>query len=246
MEEYQIIMKKILFAIAALVFAAPAFAQENAAPEMTEAQKTMYFLGMALYSQVQSFEFTADEQEYITKGFADAVRHQTVQIDPAKYNQEVQKTLEAKYQAKVDAVKKAGKDFVAKEMKDNKKKKPQQLKSGVVYIETAKGKGKSPKAEDIVKVHYHGTFADGKVFDSSVDRGQPAEFPLNGVIPCWTEGVQKMKVGGKAILLCPAETAYGDRQVGPIPGGSTLKFEVELLEIVVPPAEDTEKAPEAK
>jgi FKBP-type peptidyl-prolyl cis-trans isomerase FkpA len=83
-----------------------------------------------------------------------------------------------------------------------------------------------------VKVHYRGTLTDGTEFDSSIARGQPAEFPLNGVIPCWTEGVQRMKVGGKARLVCPANIAYGDQgRPGTIPGGATLLFDVELLEI---------------
>lgn len=232
-------MKKTLLALVAIAIASPVFAQEAAKTEMTEEQKSMYFLGGALYSQVQSFEFTAEEQEYITKGFNDAVKHESVKLDAAKYNAEVQKVLEAKYKVKVDAVKKEGQAFIARETKANKKLKPQTLKSGVVFIQTKKGSGKSPKETDVVRVHYHGTFSDGKVFDSSVERKQPAEFPLNGVVPCWTEAVQKMKVGGKAILLCPSETAYGDRQVGPIPGGSTLKFEVELLDIVPPAPEET-------
>ncbi|HAH30910.1 MAG TPA: peptidylprolyl isomerase, partial [Elusimicrobia bacterium] len=83
-----------------------------------------------------------------------------------------------------------------------------------IYIPETEGSGVIPKATDMVKVHYHGTFPDGKVFDSSVDRGTPAEFPLNGVIACWTEGVQKMKVGGKAKLVCPSDTAYGDQGAG--------------------------------
>jgi FKBP-type peptidyl-prolyl cis-trans isomerase len=82
-------------------------------------------------------------------------------------------------------------------------------------------------------VHYHGTLTNGKVFDSSVERKEPATFPLNGVIPCWTEGVQKMKVGGKSKLVCPSELAYGERGAPPDIGpGATLVFDVELLEIV--------------
>ena len=94
------------------------------------------------------------------------------------------------------------------------------------------GSGAQPRATDVVSVHYHGTLEDGSVFDSSVDRGQPAAFPLNRVIPCWTEGVQLIKVGGKARLVCPAEIAYGARGSPPtIPPDATLVFEVELLEI---------------
>ena len=103
--------------------------------------------------------------------------------------------------------------------------------SGLVYRTLKPGDGPSPSATDTVNVHYHGTFPDGKVFDSSRDRGEPIEFPLKGVIPCWTEGVQKMKVGETARLVCPSDIAYGDAGRPGIPGGSTLVFEVELLGI---------------
>ncbi|AGH84300.1 FKBP-type peptidyl-prolyl cis-trans isomerase [Ralstonia pseudosolanacearum] len=106
------------------------------------------------------------------------------------------------------------------------------LPSGVTIQHVAKGSGPSPKATDTVKVHYRGTLADGTEFDSSYKRGQPIAFPLNRVIPCWTEGVQKMQVGGKAKLMCPPTTAYGARGVpGTIPPNATLNFEVELLGI---------------
>ena len=105
--------------------------------------------------------------------------------------------------------------------------------SGLVYKSLKDGTGPSPAATDVVKVHYRGTLQDGKEFDSSHKRGQPAEFPLNRVIKCWTEGVQKMKVGGKAQLTCPPGIAYGERGTpgGPIPPNATLNFEVELLGI---------------
>ena len=103
-------------------------------------------------------------------------------------------------------------------------------KSGLVYRSLKDGTGSSPAAIDRVKVHYRGTFPDGKEFDSSYKRNEPTEFPLNGVIPCWTEGVQLMKPGGKAKLTCPAAIAYGQRGAGRvIPPNATLVFEVELL-----------------
>ncbi len=105
--------------------------------------------------------------------------------------------------------------------------------SGLVFRPLKEGRGPSPQATDTVRVHYRGTLPDGKEFDSSYSRGQPAEFPLNRVIKCWTEGVQKLKVGGKAKLTCPPAIAYGERGAGGvIPPNATLLFEVELLGIV--------------
>ncbi|MBT0651672.1 FKBP-type peptidyl-prolyl cis-trans isomerase [Geomobilimonas luticola] len=104
--------------------------------------------------------------------------------------------------------------------------------SGMVYVSIKDGKGKSPKATDTVEVNYRGTLTNGKEFDSSYKRNQSISFPLSGVIPCWTEGVQKMKVGGKAKLVCPPELAYGARGAGSaVPPNATLIFEVELLAI---------------
>jgi FKBP-type peptidyl-prolyl cis-trans isomerase FkpA len=104
--------------------------------------------------------------------------------------------------------------------------------SGMVYRSLKDGTGASPSASDKVKVHYRGTLPDGKEFDSSYKRNEAIEFPLNRVIPCWTEGVQRMKVGGKAKLTCPPATAYGERGAGGvIPPNATLLFEVELLAI---------------
>lgn len=105
--------------------------------------------------------------------------------------------------------------------------------SGLRYLALQEGTGASPAATDTVRVHYRGTFLDGREFDSSYKRGQPTEFPLNRVIPCWTEGVQLMHVGGRARLTCPSNIAYGARGAGSvIPPNTTLQFEVELLAIV--------------
>ncbi len=104
--------------------------------------------------------------------------------------------------------------------------------SGLVFRSVKEGKGPGPQPTDTVRVHYRGSFPDGREFDSSYSRGQPATFPLNRVIKCWTEGVQRMKVGGQARLTCPAAIAYGDRGAGGvIPPNAVLQFEVELLGI---------------
>jgi FKBP-type peptidyl-prolyl cis-trans isomerase FkpA len=109
---------------------------------------------------------------------------------------------------------------------------PVTTKSGLVIQTLKEGSGTAPKATDTVKVHYRGTFIDGKEFDSSYKRGEPTEFPLNRVIPCWTEGVQLMKPGGKARLTCPPAIAYGERGAGGvIPPNSTLNFEIELVSV---------------
>jgi len=103
--------------------------------------------------------------------------------------------------------------------------------SGLIYREVRPGTGDSPKATDTVKVNYRGTLVNGTEFDSSYKRNEPAQFPLNGVVRCWTEGVQKMKIGGKSVLICPSDLAYGDQGRPGIPGGATLIFEIELLSI---------------
>ena len=104
--------------------------------------------------------------------------------------------------------------------------------SGLVYRELRAGDGASPSVRNTVKAHYHGTLADGTVFDSSVERGEPLALPLTRVIKCWQEGIPMMKVGGKAKLTCPSDIAYGNRGAGAIPPGATLTFEVELIEIL--------------
>ncbi len=122
-----------------------------------------------------------------------------------------------------------GKEFLAQNLQNDKD--VRQTASGLQYKEIVKGKGASPKATDEVLVHYTGKLLDGTVFDSSVERGEPISFPLNGVIAGWTEGLQLMKEGGKTIFYIPSDLAYGDGGNGPIPGGSTLIFEVELLKV---------------
>jgi len=219
-------MNKILLAVFACLIAGSALAADK---PMTEDQKTLYFLGQAVSSKIKQFEFSPDETKYIIQGFSEALSGEKSKADET-YGMKLNAYLAKKQEAVVAKQKDAAKPFLDKMAKE---KGAEKLQSGVIYIPVKQGTGPMPKASDMVKVHYHGTFPDGKVFDSSVDRGTPAEFPLGGVIPCWTEGVQKIKVGGKARLVCPSYTAYGDQGAGgAIPGGATLVFEVELLEIM--------------
>jgi len=213
--------------------AAAAPAAAKVATGMTEDQKTLYFLGKAVSQKIREYEFTKEEAKYIVQGFSESIAGQKSKVEDT-YGMKLQAYLVKKHDVIVAKQKEAAKPFLDKMAQE---KGAEKLPSGVIYIPVKEGTGANPKATDMVKVHYHGTFQNGKVFDSSVERGTPMEFPLNGVIPCWTEGVQKIKVGGKAKLVCPSDTAYGDQGAGgAIPGGATLLFDVELLEIMKEPA----------
>jgi FKBP-type peptidyl-prolyl cis-trans isomerase FkpA len=194
----------------------------------TDQDKTLYALGLAIGSNVKDFNLTPAELALVTAGISDAAQHKEAKVDLNTYGPKIQALAQERTAAATTAEKKASGAFLDKMSKEPGAVRSQ---SGVIYIPVTVGTGPSPKADSTVKVHYHGTLRDGSVFDSSVQRGEPISFPLNGVIPCWTEGVQKMKVGGKAKLVCPSDTAYGDRGQGPIPGGAALMFEVQLLAI---------------
>jgi FKBP-type peptidyl-prolyl cis-trans isomerase FkpA len=195
----------------------------------TEEDKTLYALGSALGRNLASFDLSEAELEKVKVGLADAALHKEPKLEASTYFPKIQELQNKRIAAASEKEKKAGEEFLTKAASE---KGAQKTASGLVYSVIKEGTGPSPQATDTVKVHYHGTLTDGKVFDSSVQRNEPATFPLNGVIPCWTEGVQLMKVGGKSKLVCPSSIAYGDRGAPPdIKPGSTLVFEVELLGI---------------
>jgi FKBP-type peptidyl-prolyl cis-trans isomerase FkpA len=211
--------------------AAPAAAASPAA--MSEDEKAVLALGAAIGQQaaqsVKALNLSPAELELLKKGLTASLAGEKPQYDIQQYGPVLQKRAEA--QATTAA---AGEKQKSAAFRDAAAAEPGAVKttSGLVFKTITPGSGPTPKATDTVAVHYHGTLPDGKVFDSSVKRGQPAEFQLNQVIPCWTEGVQRMKVGEKAKLVCPSEIAYGDRGAGPDIGpGATLVFEVQLLAI---------------
>lgn len=196
----------------------------------SETEKTLYALGLAISQNLAAFGLSETELDMVKAGLSDGVLGRPAQVDLRAYGPKLQEFQRSRNAAAAAQEKKAGETVVAKAASE---KGAITTPAGAVVIPLKAGTGPSPSATDKVKVHYHGTLTDGTVFDSSVQRGEPVTFPLNGVIRCWTEGVQQMKVGGKARLVCPSDTAYGDRGAPPrIKPGATLVFEVELLEIV--------------
>jgi FKBP-type peptidyl-prolyl cis-trans isomerase FkpA len=200
-----------------------------AAGGMTEEQKTLYALGLSIEKSIAGFTLSPAELELVKKGISDgAAGKPAVNLDTE--NPKIQALFQARSKAAAEAMKAASVAYLAKAAAQ-----PGAVKtaSGLIYKEERAGTGPSPKSPaDNVKVNYRGTLTNGTEFDSSYKRNMPFETPLNRVIPCWTEGVQRMKVGGKATLTCPSSIAYGDSGQPPtIPGGAALIFEVELLSV---------------
>jgi FKBP-type peptidyl-prolyl cis-trans isomerase FkpA/FKBP-type peptidyl-prolyl cis-trans isomerase FklB len=195
----------------------------------TEEQKTLYALGFTLASAIRAYGLDEGEVDLVLGGARDAALGREAQVPMNEYRAKVRGYDQEKRQAMARQEQEEGKAFL-EEMAAQEG--AVRTESGLIMQEIQPGSGESPAATDRVSVHYHGTLRDGSVFDSSVQRGTPATFALNRVIKCWTEGVQKMKVGGKSRLICPPDIAYGSRGSPPrIPPGSVLVFEVELLAI---------------
>lgn len=194
----------------------------------TDDEKTIYAIGLSIQRQLGQFDLTPAEVEIVKRALSDGTAGKPA-VDLNEWGPKIQALGQARAGRLAQVEKTASAAYLAKAAAEEGAVK---TPSGLIYREVTAGTGASPKATDKVKVHYRGTLINGSEFDSSYSRNQPAEFPLNGVIPCWTEGVQKMKVGGKSRLVCPSDIAYGDRGRPPvIPAGATLIFEVELLEV---------------
>ena len=215
----------LIVAVAATTFSTACLA----AKPKTDEDKMFYALGRAISQNLTPYELSAKELAMVVAGLEDGVKGKESVVDIGEYGQRLAELARERAQAAAGKERDASAEFLSAQAGLDG---AQTFESGLVYFETVAGDGPSPAATDTVEVHYHGTLRDGTVFDSSVERGTPATFPLNRVIPCWTEAVQKMKVGGKARLVCPADIAYGDRGSPPrIAPGAALVFEVELLGI---------------
>ena len=221
----------LVIASLALVACSPPDAgpASTAAPALeTDQDKTLYALGLAIGQNVRDFKLSAAELELVSLGISDTVLGVEPKAELDVYGPRIQLLMQERMSAGVGVERGASDAWVAEQAAAPG---AERSASGVVVIPMTEGTGENPTATSTVRVHYHGTLRDGTVFDSSVQRNEPISFPLSGVIPCWTEGVQKIKVGGKSKLICPSVTAYGDQGSGSIPGGAALAFEVELLAI---------------
>jgi FKBP-type peptidyl-prolyl cis-trans isomerase FkpA len=196
-------------------------------PLTTDEQKTIYALGLSIAKSLSPFDLSPAEIDIIKRALTDAAANKpAVQLE--EWGPKIDPLVRARGAKVAEKEKAVSAAYLTKAAAE-----PGAVKteSGMIIKELKAGTGASPKATDTVKVNYRGTLVNGTEFDSSYKRNEPASFPLNGVIPCWTEGVRRMKVGGKAQLVCPSNLAYGDQGRPSIPGGATLIFEIELLEI---------------
>ncbi len=216
-------------ALSALLLALPALAPSAGAQELaSEEERTLYALGVAVGQNLAQFGLSAEELATVQKGIVDVAMKREAKVDMQTYGPKLQSFAQDRMSQAAAGEKAKAADFLAQEAA-----KPGAVKkeSGLIITEITPGTGASPGSTDKVTVHYHGTLRDGTVFDSSVDRGEPTSFPLNRVVPCWTEGLQLIKTSGKSRLVCPADIAYGDQGRTGIPGGAALVFEVELISI---------------
>lgn len=201
----------------------------------TDEQKTLYALGLMMARSTAPFALSPSDVEIVKRGLTDGVTGAKPEVELEQWGPKLQALAKSRMEKQAAGEKQKGEQTLAAAAAEPG---AQKLPSGMVYKSITPGTGASPAATDTVKVNYEGKLADGKVFDSSYKRNSPATFPLRGVIPCWTEGVQHMKVGEKAQLTCPSNLAYGDMGKPPeIPGGAALIFTVELLEVTPAPAQ---------
>jgi len=208
----------------AVVAAKPA----TPAPLATDDEKIVYAIGLSIQRNLARFDLSPAEVEIIKRGIGDgAAGRPEVKID--EWGPKIESLAQGRAAKLAEKEKAASQAFLEKAAGE-----PGAVKtaSGLIYRELRPGTGVAPKDTDTVRVNYRGTLVNCTEFDSSYRRNEPAQFKLKEVIPCWTEGVQLMKPGGKSVLVCPSGIAYGDRTRGPIPGGAALIFEVELLEVV--------------
>lgn len=200
------------------------------AEDLAERNKMLYSLGFLLGDNLKRQLVLDNEDDFkaLSQGMRDSLLNKKPQTDVEKYKPQIIEKYER--DAQLISAKRAAQQ---QEYLENFKKEKgvKELDNGALIQLSRAGKGKTPKADDTIKVHYTGTLIDGTKFDSSIDRGEAFQTKLTDVIPCWTKAMQQMKKGARAKVVCPPETAYGNRPVGQIPANSVLVFDVEMIEM---------------
>jgi FKBP-type peptidyl-prolyl cis-trans isomerase len=192
------------------------------AEDLTDDQKILYYMGIIMQQRLQPFALSDEEFDLVIRGLREAHEGKQLELERATYHPKLQALGRQRLKIAAHA-------FLAEAAQ---REGAIRTESGLIYIEIIDGSGNAPQLSDTVKVRFQGTLSDGTVFDSSAQRGGPFEFQLDAVIPCWSEGVGMMKVGGKSLIICPPEIAYGERGSLPtIPENAALSFEFELIEI---------------
>lgn len=194
----------------------------------TDDEKTVYALGLSVYRSLGQFDLSANELAILKQAISDAAAGKPAE-DVNVWGPKIQPFAQTRAARGLERQRADSQAYIDKTVTQTGAVK---TTSGLVYRELRPGAGPSPTATDTVQVNYRGTLVNGTEFDSSYARNEPAQFALNRVIPCWTEGLQKMRVGGKAELVCPSNLAYGDQGRPGIPGGAALVFDIELLQII--------------
>ena len=231
-------MKKVILLITLLALSANIYCAEKKPTK--NSPEVMYAIGYLVGGNLKNQLILQNEDvefKMFSQGIRDSLLSKPAQVDVETYKPLVRERYISDKEKIMEARKKEQTEYIEK-LKKSVAKSDQAtvlnndvVKDVVIEI-LAEGNGDKPTRNDIVKVHYEGKLIDGTIFDSSIKRGEPAEFPLTGVIPCWTEAFQLLKKGAKARLTCPSDTAYGSNDMGTIPPYSTLIFEVELLDII--------------
>ncbi|MEX2205559.1 MAG: FKBP-type peptidyl-prolyl cis-trans isomerase [Myxococcota bacterium] len=199
----------------------------------SEDEKTVYALGLAIAQSLKAFDLSPDEVKILVAGISASLANEKPALDVKQYREKLNALQQSRMAARAAKEREASTKFLADAAA---RKGAQKKASGLVYLETKAGSGEAPTTKDKVKVDYTGKRRDGSVFDSSFQRGQPADYPLARTISCWTEGIQLMRPGGKAVLTCPADLAYGDTGLPQGSGdmiapGAALQFDIELLSV---------------
>jgi FKBP-type peptidyl-prolyl cis-trans isomerase len=213
----------------------------------TEEEKTVYALGFAVAQNLKAFNLSPDEVKILVSSITAALANQPPGFDVMSYRDKLNAMAQSRTAARAAKEREASAKFLADAAAQ---KGAQKKASGLVYQETKAGSGDAPTTKDKVQVQYTGKRRDGSVFDSSIERGQPADYPLGRMIACWTEGIQLMKPGGKAVITCPADLAYGDTGLPPGSGdmiapGAALQFDIELLGVEKGTGSELPQAPQA-